>query len=1147
MSRRLPSLSIIVLVCILAISGVAVADDGKILRKNLSGTPDFDTEYVSLRMLPLYVPAQLSSGELDADGIPYERTDGVVAEVRMFARPLIATYQDGPVTFIHDPDYEAFPGHGARDAFAAVSLDDGNSWKRTNISDSASRSSIRIGGKAYPGDTLRNFAASDGNKVLFVWASKYCDSGSPNYAMTDDERAAVAAHLVETGRMTAVEAAVCTDGDPLTPCLYLEDHFGVAGSQGVQSERDLAFEGYPLVGDYPYSCLWAARGVLLPMADGTSRFVWFSAERLTSGKRSVDRAEAVCVKGAGCAVTWQEDPDGVRPGHGDGPGEGWSGAIAFHQTDTWYSYIAWNDFDLVSADALNYGTVIPLVDYLGTIDTNARPKAGIPMSIPIRATDNSRCTAVKEVDQNGDLLNPYCYIDFNGNGQQDFCDTYVTVSIEVPDGGQAEPHQVDMCVTEDGRLMRGNTASTRARLSLHGYSTQGVFDRDNPDASPIDSAWVAFSYEENKGLGDICDDGDCVELTDADKRDMGKNVWYHTFDMFHPEVVSQGMMLNQPAVYPADWSDPTGLLSNDTSLGRNFYYFTEDPIYFGQAGLTTTRLYQTEISRRTSPITQDWYDAGTAGTVAFNLWKQGILRRGGPADIMGRRWAMPVLPSAGQSCEDQRVCRDVEVCQTEQVCVANEANPAYAPNPGLCKRDPLPDRCYPYRTPSGALTFDAQTCEYQNVCRTEEVCETKRVCEEGTGEFDHLANPYDYYNMVCENADGTSAWAYRTDLGQAANPRYVKGFCAAPSINVSATTILEAECGDAASCLEVFPFNDYFDDLAMVQNEGIAKVLTWQQYGASYGATPDSASNSLDDLSWENPYDMGKGHRGFLAGDMLMVMYAWTPNWKALTMANDIVNLYARRSFDGGRTFTTLPSQFLHTTGVTYSGDGTYTCEWMGLIADKYPVCVNYAAGEFEQSRNLSQLIGSSVTVLDPRYAPTAKSITEAWVTTSSLPAGFLAPGYADDIRDPSRYHMVYETGVNSAYDEGEADPLDLFYSRAVNWGDDYLVWLDEPAADCVPKPTTDKANAYLSTLTGFCNEFDALEGSKTSTSGEAALTSNPGGTFLHADWYQYELDDAGHEIGADAWFRRIIYIDDYVPVDDGGTGPGKPSKPPKK
>ncbi len=66
----------------------------------------------------------------------------------------------------------------------------------------------------------------------------------------------------------------------------------------------------------------------------------------------------------------------------------------------------------------------------------------------------------------------------------------------------------------------------------------------------------------------------------------------------------------------------------------------------------------------------------------------------------------------------------------------------------------------------------------------------------------------------------------------------------------------------------------------------------------------------LDDQSWENPYDVAKGHRGFIDGDFIMMMYAWSPNWKANSVGNDHYNLYARRSFDGGATWTTTPAAF---------------------------------------------------------------------------------------------------------------------------------------------------------------------------------------------------------------------------------------------
>ena len=50
---------------------------------------------------------------------------------------------------------------------------------------------------------------------------------------------------------------------------------------------------------------------------------------------------------SGFAIAWQEDPDGLRPGKGKGPGEGWSGAISNHKTDIWYTYITQEDFAIV--------------------------------------------------------------------------------------------------------------------------------------------------------------------------------------------------------------------------------------------------------------------------------------------------------------------------------------------------------------------------------------------------------------------------------------------------------------------------------------------------------------------------------------------------------------------------------------------------------------------------------------------------------------------------------------------------------------------------------------------------------------------------------------------------------------------------------
>ena len=1019
-------------------AALAWGDDGEMLRRNVSKTPDLETEHAFLTMLELYVPAQTSDGVLDIP-IGYVNVEGDEVETRDYARPLISFYQDG---YVEAVDGVGFSGHGHRDAYAAVSLDDGVTWQRTNLSKSGDLSSfdIRVKKKKvpYPGDVVRLFAASDGNKAIVVWASRYCRGGSPTFALSQEELDALDELVGETDG--ACETAD-TDGFEGDMCPYLEDYWGVSGSQG---SSDFADEGYPEVGEVPFSCMWAARGTLEPVdADGNYAedggfyaMIWRKAERLTSGRRDAHRMEVACVEGAGCVVTWQEDPEGLRPGEGEGPGEGWSGAIAHHQTDEWYSYISWDDFDLVDdgEDDL-MGDPVPLADFPG----EGVPQVGIPMSIPVRLTDNAMCV-------NNDEDDPYCYMDFDGSGTIDICAADTDITIEDPVTGQ--PSSIaGVCIAEDGRLMRGNTAATRPRTNLRGYDSDGD--------GVLDRAWVITAYEENKGLGEeeydaaiaAGSDGSDVDMT---KVDMGKNIWYHTFDMFEPELVSQGLILNQPAVYPDDF-DAIGSLEGDNSLGYNFMTISPDPIYETQANITTTTLYQTEIARRFSLISQEADEVGESGTVAFAMWKQGIIRRGGPADVMARRFVLP-----------------------------DDFDPA-------------------------------------------------------------VDNPFAYENLVCGAGDVAVEMAF----ADGSNPRYVKGLCPEPAIALSTTTIVAGdginECTDEESCALAFPWDAYFADI-----EGgtqLAKITEWRwcEDGANFTITTDGATaftcadNDIDDNSWDNPYDVAKGHRGFMEGDFIMVLYAWSPNWNANTVGHDNYNLYARRSFDGGVTWTTTPSSYEHTDGVTYSGSGTITCEWMGAAgtATEFPVCTSYGAGDFEQARNVSQLVGTQETILDPRYAPTRSSIT-----AESLPDGFvMAEGDwvdGDAARDPSRYFMVYETGDNTTVEEGEAEPLDLFYSRAVDWGDHYLVWQDEADPDaCLPSADTEEV-----ILNGFCNEFDWLEGSALAMSGEGSVTANPAGDFFYALWNQEDLDKNHNVIGSDAWFRRVMFVDDYVPgVEDPSGG----------
>jgi hypothetical protein len=218
--------------------------------------------------------------------------------------------------------------------------------------------------------------------------------------------------------------------------------------------------------------------------------------------------------------------------------------------------------------------------------------------------------------------------------------------------------------------------------------------------------------------------------------------------------------------------------------------------------------------------------------------------------------------------------------------------------------------------------------------------------------------------------------------------------------------------------------------------------------------------------------------------------------------------------------WTTTPLSYTGTDGVAVTGAGTVTCETMRDGEDSTldtQRCQLYGAGADEQARNVSQLKSQSETILDPRYTPTAGSIL---VDDDGTPTATYEP---TDIRDASRYFIVYETGDNTTTAEGEPEPLDLFYSRAVTYGDNYMVW-SEAVAGCLPED---------SELTAFCNEFDSLENSNLLESGEASMASSSNGDFLYAVWSQAQhYEDTGELCQSDAMFRRVWYIDGYTPVD---------------
>ena len=316
-----------------------------------------------------------------------------------------------------------FVGHGRRDAYGAVSLDDGVTWKETNLSESASETSCDnancnitrtdvplIADTAYPGDVLNMFHTHRGQQGPGRLAEPLLRERPaellPGQSGSQLPSSSPAARPSPT--YLRIDLATASKDD-----LYLIDMYGVGGSQGsVNYAEEDDYEPNQAVGEVPYACLWTARGVLNEGDDPrtadvteTSYMRWFKAERLTSGVRDVNRIETVCVSGAGCAITWQEDPDGLRGGQGEGPGEGWSGAVANSQTDVWYSYIDAEYFDVVQnpADRRPARTTMTLADYEAwrpPSDITQKPKPFVPFAMPMRLTDNAKCN----VDESQALL-----------------------------------------------------------------------------------------------------------------------------------------------------------------------------------------------------------------------------------------------------------------------------------------------------------------------------------------------------------------------------------------------------------------------------------------------------------------------------------------------------------------------------------------------------------------------------------------------------------------------------------------------------------------------------------------------------------------------------------------------------------------------
>ncbi|BCA81135.1 choice-of-anchor O protein [Desulfuromonas sp. AOP6] len=931
---------------------------GTMLRKNISRTPSEASAKAKMNDMRMWFPAFKADGS--ATIISYYDEVGNLIRTAEEAKPLVITYTDED------------PTTGAADVWVAVSRDDGNTWKRMNLSRSADRSSFTLAnGTPYYGDTRKPVMQVQGNNILVAWSSKFCNGGKPRYAIDVDP---------------------LTDDYPYDNAYYEDDIWGVGGPQ---LSHDYTEDGFPEVGELPYSCVWAARGIIATqknveagLGDYVGDIVWFKPERLTSGRRDALQLFLGGADSAGMGLIWQEDPAGLRPGKFVGPGHGWSGATTNHKTDIWYSYISLADFAKVDANFAAGGD--PQHDLVG------RAKALVPMSLPVRISDNDVLNSDNLMATTTDFetWTPVANYESVGDGDgthrygfmiDGLCEDYYPFVNE-----QGETKNV--CITADDRLMDGDTGASRPNLMMQPYTK--TITGDNP-ATPdvvetsytVPSAWAIVNYEETKGAGSGAPD---TGETGSEPEDgtgfggdtyiveEGKNVIYHSFDFQNPETVSAGNIVNLPA-RDADGNilylkDENGNLVLD---------------YLGRPQLAY------ENARRARFILQGKSAAGPSATVMVIVYKEGEEGSGRPSDILLRRVVAP-------------------------------------------------------KTQTG--------------------------------------NPYRFTNIVCDE------WMTAPDGKQ---------ICAVGTQNISTVTptFTTSSLGDPTT-----------DD-----PYGAIKVVRWEQ-----------TAENLDDSTASNPYEDARAHRGVMRGDFLMVGYSYTPNWAAARNGNDKYDFFIRRSFDGGQTWSTDPLG----SGVSYTqtfkvmtsdaeGNLDFERDADGNIVTE-DVIYTYAAGEFEQARNMSQLPNAKSSVIEPRIvAPPAGKILDATVLDlNGNPTLSDTTAHPEDLYNNKVVYLAYGTSTNPKKDpltgeQENAVPLDLFYTFTQDRGETFVLdeWEVNPDSD---------GNFAGETVTrwGYLAKGDPEQG-------EVQIRMTPDGSRFYGTWLQElaPLDEANptHFEGSDIWFRRIM------------------------
>jgi hypothetical protein len=1074
-------------------------------RKRVSRTPDLISSKSKLNAADMWFPAFKANGEPAAfindegaleEGIPYYDENGDLIRVAAEAKPLVVCFTDADSLT------------GASDIWGAISRDDGATWKRMNLSRSADRTSFTTeAGDVYYGDAKKPVFQVKGNKILVAWTSKYAHGGKPRYAIdTEDD--------------------YIFDDD-----YAVDDIWGVGGPQ---RSHNYVEDGYPEVGEVPYSAVWTCRGLIATqtdvdagIGDYVGDIVWFKPERLTSARRDANQIFCAAATKAGFAIIWQEDPKGVRPGKAEGPGEGWSGATTNHKTDIWYSYVGWGDHSLVDENFVAGG------DPEHDIDVATRPKNLVPMSLPMRLSDNdvlnrrnmglddsspaenvsflpenlTRCVkfeggaTITTPDDPDAYLYDYAVL---RAAPEDHYPSMNCVNCHVPYG--TEPHNEDtptqgapvpLVVLDAENMEYLGGFSNGDCVSCH-YSH--IVPRDRVVAMP-----AGLSEEEKcatcEAMGGVWKDGaDGTTLVEAyypyegypyihdeDAYDDGTHRYGEELEgllsgEFHTFINNSG---NETSV--AITTDGR-LLDGDTGASRpnlflQPYTFTKPDGTTGTSAWAIVTYEETKGAGDGPPEDNgeeeshsDDYVAEEGKNVIYHSFdfKNPDLVAAGDIVNMPECDTEVIVDEFGNECEVPVLDGDGNIIPKYVVDENGDQILDWQGRPMLAYENARRGRFLLQGVGAVRGTRTIMAIVYKQGekghGRPSDIFMQRWVIPE-----DEIVFSYDSQGRI-NGVVSVEGNPYRFEnitgnwvIDEAAEA----GYRASGPVNISSVSPVEVtpSSGD--------PEND--------DPWGAVKVVRWAQ-----------GEGNLGDLSRTNPYDDARAHRGQLRGDFLTVGFSYTDNWAAARNGHDKYDFYVRRSFNGGADFSTKPAG-QGGQGVEHCYTWTYP-SGTDSAGTKVEECTFYPAGGFESMRNLSQMKNNFESVIEPRLVATPGTIKVNGQWT----------GIPEDKQDQNVYYVSWGTSTNPIKDpetqeQDSPHPLDLYYSFTQDKGESYYLelWVVNPDSDGDWAGETVERTPWLA-------KGDQEQG-------EAQLRMTPDGSRFYASW----LDDGAE--GSDIHFRRIM------------------------